>query len=367
MTGSSPSSRFARLTRREPHRPETQRRETQRRETRGPGAVRRRLALVGLGAFLVILGLLLRFYAAPRLIAAPADFYQTDVLHGSNATYFNQGTLTTQRGAALSYTLTIRGDAAASTSKYAVWDQYAVLADPAHNAQVNSTYQRAVFDRRTGELLNCCGASINDNTQIHVTGIGLFWPIGTRKTTYQVFDVNAQSAWPASYSGTAQIQGVTTYRFVQHIPPTQVAQIAGVPLSLLGVHGKTGNVVANRFYQASNTFWVDPRTGVLVDTEQHIMSVLRGPGGEGKLLAADADLKMSQASQKQLAALANKNAMLISTLRVNGPVGGIVVGVILILAGTIPLRRLWPRRLWPRLSQRRLWPRRRAAKRPPAA
>lgn len=338
MTGSSQSSRFSRLSRRE----------TPRRSTG-----RRRLALIGLGAFLVVLGLLLRFYAAPRLVAAPVNFYETDVLHASNATYFNQGTLTTQHGADLTYTLTIRGDPQASTNKYAVWDQYAVLADPTHNAQVNSTYQRAVFDRRTGELLNCCGASINDDTQIHQSGVGLFWPIGTRKITYQVFDVNAESAWPATYSGTARIQGVSTYRFVQHIPATQVAQMAGVPLSLLGVHGKTGNVVANRFYQADNTFWVDPRTGVLIDTDQHIMSVLRGPGGEGRLLAADADLKMSQASQKQLATLANKSALQISTLRVNGPVGGVVVGLILILAGTIPFRRLRPRR--------------RAAKRGPAA
>ena len=152
--------------------------------------------------------------------------------------------------------------------------------------QVNSTYQRAVFNRRTGQLLDCCGAAVNDDTRVRQDGIGLFWPIGVRKATYQVFDVNAGSAWPATYSGTADVQGVMTYRFVQHIPPTPVAQMAGVPSSLLGLRGKASNVVADRYYQADNTFWVDPRTGVLIDIEQRILSVLRGPGGQGQLVVA---------------------------------------------------------------------------------
>jgi hypothetical protein len=298
----------------------------------------RQLVLVGLGGFLVAIGLLLRFYAAPRLVAAPTNLYLTLTLKAPGSSYFNEGTLTSTHNATLAYNLTIRGNPADSTSKLAVWDSYAALSDPKTGAQVNSTYQRAVFDRRTGELQNCCGASVNDDTTIRQHGIGTFWPIGTRKTTYQVFDVNGQSAWPATYSGTARIQGITVYRFTQHIPSTLVAQMAGVPLSLLGVH-KTGNVVANRYYQADNTFWIDPRTGVLIDTDQRILSVLHGPGGEGKLIGAQANLKMTPASQRALASLANKNAAQIALVRQTGPLGGIVVGLILILAGTIPFRR----------------------------
>ena len=112
-----------------------------------------------------------------------------------------------------------------------------------------------------------------------------------------------------------------------------------MPSSLLGLRGKTGNVVADRYYQADNTFWVDPRTGVLIDIEQRILSVLHGPGGQGQLVAADADLKMSGSSQRELAALATKNAASMRMLRITGPSGAAIGGLILILAATIPFRR----------------------------
>jgi hypothetical protein len=306
---------------------------------RGPGWGR--LVLAGTGAFLAASGLLLRFYAAPRLIAAPADLYQTDTLLAADASYFDQGSLTTRRGVTLTYTLTIRGDPGASTGTTAVWDSFAALADRKRGVQVNSTYQRAVFNRRTGQLLDCCGAAVNDDTRVRQHGIGLFWPIGVRKATYQVFDVNAASAWPATYTGTARVQGVMTYRFVQHIPATAVAQLAGVPSSLLGLRGKAGNVVADRYYQADNTFWVDPRTGVVIDIEQRVLSVLHGPGGRGTLTVADMDLKMSGSSRHQLAVLADKNAALIGTLRETGPFGCGVLGLIFVLAAAIPFRRHW--------------------------
>lgn len=307
------------------------------RRGKGPG----RLALTCLGAFLVASGLLLRYYAAPRLIAAPPNLYQTDILRAPGASYFDEASLTTRHDVTLTYTLTIRGDPRASMGTTAVWDSYAALADVKHGVLVNSVYWRAVFNRRTGQLRSCCGASVNDDTRVRQRGIGLFWPIGTRPATYQVFDVNAESAWPATYRGRVRIQGIMTYRFVQHIPQVHVAQIAGVPSSLLGLRGKPRNVVADRYYQADNTFWVDPRTGVLIDAEQRIRSVLHGPGGQGQLVVADADLRMSESSRRQLAALASKNAASIAMLQVTAPLGGIIFGLILILAGTVPFRRYW--------------------------
>src|SRR6266700_1963077 len=128
--------------------------------------------------------------AAPRLIATPADLYQTDTLQAADASCFDQGSLTTRHGVTLTYTLTIRGDPRASTGTTAVWDSFASLADLKRRVQVNSTYQRAVFNRRTGQLLDCCGAAVNDDTRVRQHGVGLFWPIGVRRATYQVFDVN---------------------------------------------------------------------------------------------------------------------------------------------------------------------------------
>ena len=299
-----------------------------------------RVVLAGLGAFLVAFGLLLRFYAAPRLISAPADFYIVVKLADPHAFYFDQSALITRHDVALTYTDTIRGDPAASTASIAVWDQFTVLEDLKRNNQLIATYQRTAFDRRTGELTNCCGASVNDDTKVRQDGISVvFWPIGTQKTTYQVYDTNTERAWPAVYSGTAVVQGLLTYRFTQRIPVTVVQQLPGVPTSLLGVPGPSRNIVADRTFQASNTFWVDPRTGVPVSAEEQILSVLHGPGGQGSLAVASADLTMTPASQRALAEVARQNAASITTVRQTGPLGGIVLGVLLILAGTVPFRR----------------------------
>jgi len=313
-----------------------------------------RPVLAGLGAFLMVFGLLLRWYVAPRLIAAPAGIYIVVTLADPHASYFDQSALTTRRDVTLTYNDTIRGDAGASTGTIAVWDQFTVLDDLNRHIQLISTYQRSAFNRRTGELTNCCGASVNDDTQVRQDGIGVvFWPIGTRQATYQVYDTNTERAWPAAYSGTAYVQGLLTYRFTQRIPVTVVQQIPGVPTSLLGLRGPSRNVVANRTFQAASTFWVDPRTGVPVNAEERILSVLHAPGGQGRLMVANADLTMTPASQRALAAIARQNAAAITAVRQDGPLGGLLLGLFLLMAGTVPLRRVRLRRLlrWVRRDQ----------------
>jgi hypothetical protein len=302
---------------------------------------RRRLrpVLAGLGAGLLTAALLLRFYAAPRLVIAPASIYQSDTLVARDATYFDQGALTSRRGVTLTLTLTFRGDPAASTSRIAVWDSFSVLADRARGVQVISFYQRAAFNRRTGRLVSCCGAALNDDTRLRPSGLGLDWPIGVRPATYRVFDMNTARAWPAAYAGKAQEHGIAAYRFVQHIPPTLVQRLPGVPGSLLGLPASRGNVTASRYYQADVTYWVDPRTGVLINEAERGRSVLRGPGGRGQLTAAAFDLRMTKASQGQLAALARRSAASIAAVTVTGPLGAGLLGLLLTLAGTVPVRR----------------------------
>lgn len=310
-----------------------------RRQARRPALRRARLAVAGLGAFLLVAGLLLRLYAAPRLIAAPANLYQKDVLTAHDATYFDEGALVSRRGVTLTYTSTVRGDPTASTGNIAVWDSYSVLADRAHHVQVNSMFQRSAFNRHTGLLVNCCGASINDDTRVRQYGIGMFWPIPTHRGDYQVYDISTQRTWPAVYTGTARIGGLVAYRFAQHIPPTLVQQLPGVPTSLLGLRGPVHSVLADRYYQAANTFWVDPRTGVVLDAHERIRSVLHGPGGRGTLVAAAADLRMTPASRSGLLALAKQSAAAIATVRTTGPLAGGIGGLVLILAGTVRFRR----------------------------
>jgi hypothetical protein len=49
---------------------------------------------------------------------------------------------------------------------------------------------------------------------------------------------------------------------------------------------------------------------------------------------------MTPASQRALAALARQNAVTITTLRQTAPLGGILLGILLIVAATLPFPRL---------------------------
>lgn len=298
-----------------------------------------RIVLAGLGAFLITAGLLLRFYAAPALITAPPGFYGTQQLSDPHATYFDQSTLKTRTNATLADVNTIRGDAAAATATTVTWDSYSYIWDPNNHVTLSTVYQRAVFNSRTAEMVDCCGAAINDDPRIRQYGVaGLFWPIGTKKTTYLLYDSSTHRAWPAKFSGTQVVQGILTYKYNQVIPSTQVQKMPNIPMSLLGIPGATYSVTANRTYEANNTFWVDPRTGVPVNVDEKVSSALHDPADIGSLTVVSADFKMSPASQASLAAVANHSAQQIAILRVIGPVVFVILGILLLLGAVVPWR-----------------------------
>lgn len=299
-----------------------------------------RCVLAGLGAFAVTGGLLLRFYAAPALITAPAGFYGTQTLSDPHAAFFDQANLKSETNVPLTAVSTIRGDPGAATASTVTWDHYTAISDPRNHVSVSSAYQRAVFNKRTGEMVDCCGAAMNDDPRIRQYGVsGLFWPVGIGKTSYLLYDTNTERAWPARYSGTAVVRGIGAYKYIQRIPATVVQKMPGISMSLLGVPGANYAVTANRTYQAVNTFWVDPRTGIPLDVEEKVSSALRDPADIASLTVISADFRMSPSSRANLAAMANQTAAQVSFLRVTGPLAGVIAGLLLVLAAAVR----WPR------------------------
>src|SRR5581483_10309868 len=78
------------------------------------------------------------------------------------------------------------------------------------------------FDRRSAQLVNCCGSSVNGDSSVQQHGVvGYVFPIGTQKQTYQVFDANVLKPVPFTFSGTDTVNGIAAYRFVENVPPTK--------------------------------------------------------------------------------------------------------------------------------------------------
>ncbi|MDL4821688.1 DUF3068 domain-containing protein [Actinomadura opuntiae] len=295
------------------------------------------MVLIGLGAFLVLTAVLVRFYVAPRLIAAPTDVYQVTRLRAENATYFDAARLQQVTGATVVATNTVRGDVTSSQDDIAVWESSTVVQDVARGTTIEIQNQRVAFDRRTGRLTNCCGASVQGETSVRQSGLGLFWPVHATKKAKQVYDPATRRPWPAVFDGSERVHGVLAWRFVQHVPATKVPgqQLPDVPGELLGRGKNSPSVAVDRYYQADATYWVDPRTGAPIDQEQKVLSTLQPRTGPGRLVVGQMDLRMTPESQKSLQGKSSDGAAKINLLKTAVPIGAAAVGAVLLAAGAV--------------------------------
>ncbi len=133
--------------------------------------------------------------------------------------------------------------------------------------------RRFAFNRRTGQLVDCCGASVNGDKSVRQTGlVGYVFPIGTQKQTYQVFDTTLKKTMPFVYSGTTTVDGIGVYEFVENVAPTQIASVT-LPGSY--VHSKAASVTIGEFDAEHLIYYVDPETGALVDVNELQSTTLR--------------------------------------------------------------------------------------------
>jgi hypothetical protein len=294
------------------------------------------LALVGLGAFLLVAALLTRTYVAGQLVKFPLNTYVKTTLVGKDVSYFSPKLVRPVSGATMQVTDTVKGDAAAGNSSTAVWDEFTYLYDRTNHVTFSYTTRRAAFDRRTAVLVDCCGANVGGDSTIRQTGLsGYVWPIGSQKQTYDVFDTTLLRPMPFRYAGTGTIHGISVYRFVEHVPPTQ-SGTQQVPGSLVG--SSQNLVTLPEYYAATNTYWVDPRTGGVLDSNSNSKQYLRTANGQD-LLLFNGNLVMTPASVSTAVALDATGRTQLAWLEVIGPLIAVLLGGVALVAGIVLVRR----------------------------
>jgi len=295
------------------------------------------LALAGLGAFLLVAALLTRTYVAGQLVKFPLNTYVKTTLIGKDVSYFSPKLVRPVTGATMQVTDTVKGDSAAGSSSTAVWDEFTYLYDRTNHVVFSYTTRRAAFDRRTAVLVDCCGANIGGNSAIRQTGLsGYVWPIGTDKRTYQVYDTTLLRPMPFRYAGTGTIHGISVYRFVEQVPPTQ-SGTQKVPGSLIG--SSQNLVTLPEYYAATNTYWVDPRTGGVLDSNSNSKQYLRNTANGQDLVLFDGDLVMTPASVDTAVGLDATGRTELAWFELYGPVAAVVLGVVALVAGIVLVRR----------------------------
>jgi len=299
------------------------------------------LVLAGLGAFLIVLAVVLPTWIVGQVVKFPLNEYQSATLAASNASYFSATSLTEKTGVNLQATYTIKGDGAAGTSSTAVWNEYSYVYDKTNHYAVQQMTRRFAFDRKTGQLTMCCGANVNGDSSVQQRGlVGYVFPFGTKKQTYQVFDTTLNKPVPFPYAGPADVRGITTYKFTEDVAPVQVATQT-VPGSLVGM--SAASVTLPEFYEIHLTYYVDPVTGALVNVQEHQTMSLRNPStGAQALLLFDADLKVTPSSLTTIVKLDTDGRSKLTLLKVILPLVLGIVGVIALVTGLLVGRRPQP-------------------------
>lgn len=230
------------------------------------------LIATALGAFLIVGALLLRFYVAEQAIKFPLNEYTITTSDATNASYFNTAELQELKGVTMVETSTNEGDVASGDSSTAVWNNFTYVRDATDDLVYNFSTERLAFNRRSGELVNCCGANINGR-KMNLSGLAFEFPFNAQKTTYEMFDTTLLKTHPVSYAGKGKVDGLTVYKYVESVAPTQVGT-ESLPGSLVGLTDQP-TVSLGEFYAGTTTAWVDPISGepVSVTTARHLYLV----------------------------------------------------------------------------------------------
>lgn len=291
------------------------------------------LVLIGVGAFLVTLAPLLRTYVYDHMAVAPADYFTIQHNQSDNASYFDVQDLKVRTGVTMTSTSTVRGNVAASKSGANVWDRF-TSTETSAGVRVDYSEQRTAFDPHTGYAVNCCSAFVGSDHNAKQTGLVFKFPFYTQKKSYPFYDAQIRSAPPMNYAGETTLHGLKVYKFVQHIGPVRIGT-EQVPGNLLGMKEK-GAVSTPRVYENTRTYWVEPITGapVLISEDQH--QTLQSPAGSVHDITAFAgNMTTTPADQRALADKAKTQSFEIALLHDYLPLGGLVVGVVCVVAGVV--------------------------------
>lgn len=316
------------------------------------------VALVGLGAFLIVLAPLLRFYAYDELAVVPLDQDTTSISEGPDATIFS-----IPRGREIEVDLrstrNVVGyvDASEEASEeqgrdLAVWETFVYTGETdqefsKENPPLSTTHDLVVFDRNTGEAVACCGQYTSSaidaesgeeirDTETPIEGQYYKLPFGAEKKNYEFWDGAIKEATTLAYRDTEEIEGLTVNRYEQVIEPTDVGDLPDGAGSLFGVEDPDATI--DRIYSNTRTLWVEPETGVIIRGEEQQFVTAEYEGEEVATLT-DVTIGYSDETITDNVDTYSALATALKAVRLWAPIGLLVLGVLLVVAGVVALRR----------------------------
>jgi Porin PorA len=291
--------------------------------------------LTGLGAFFLVLALLLRFVLPGQVVKFPLNEYVVTTLAGQGVSYFSESQLKEIPGVSIRFTTTVWGDVAAGNSSTAVWNEFTAVQDSTNNTAIQYVSQRSAFNRRSGLIVDCCGAYVNitsvGSAYGHQSGLAYTWPIGTQPTTYLVFDPLLRRPEPYRYAGTGTTDGMTSYKFVEQVTNQQFAT-QNVPGPLVGMPGQP-LVTLPEYLTETNTVWVDPTTGAPLQVTENRTLSLEDATGATRLIVFKGQVTSTPSTVRSAVNTANSSHLKIEVIEDVAPLITVLLGIIMLVVG----------------------------------
>jgi len=298
--------------------------------------------LVGLGAFLLALAPLAKWYVAPRVQVAPLGCTDTSAIckdrvnlspsSGTATTLFDPATLTSLTNVSLTAMERVRADVTAShgDNHLTVYDESQTVSRAGGTLVVADT-MRIPFNGTTSQMVSCCNGNVDGKPIADYTGINpLKFGFDVQQKTYLYFDRTINKATPMVFNDVETIDGVSVYKFVQTIAATRIGTLE-VPGNLVG--SVAASVFAPEYYANTRTVWVEPTTGVIVKGSEQQKQTLRDVAGNDKVTLIEATLAFTDANVKASADAASSAASQLGLIKTTIPIVGLVLGLVLLVLG----------------------------------
>jgi hypothetical protein len=303
-----------------------------------------------LGAFLLALAAMSKYYMYDQLAVVPLNHTNTTISTTTeDATYLDAEAGLKVMTGPLKNTKVVTGDVAAGkrASKelgkdIAVWNIYDCTDTPdfdcgSKETALSAVSDRVAFDRNTGLAVAWDDTYSDAGEKIEPGGFkGLYFkfPFDTKKKTYPFWDGTLRKATPAKFVGEGTVKGLKVYRFKQVIEPVKIDTL-DVPGTLVGSDEAT--VSADQIYSSVSTYSVEPVTGVVI-VGQTAMDNYLEVDGVRKATTTDATLRYTNGTVQDTVNEFKSKALLLKSIHTYVPVGGAILGVVLIAIGLFTRR-----------------------------
>ncbi|MDN5894858.1 MAG: DUF3068 domain-containing protein [Nocardioides sp.] len=283
--------------------------------------------LLGLGAFLLVTAVVAKVWAPGQIERTPLDTNATTRLAGT-ADKLNPSTgkIEDLDVRATSFT---KADSKKSDNDVVVFvNTTCLVVDKPDTADcgeegvdknadpnvISITTEVFAADRYTGLAVN--GEKYLPADAEEREGLQNKFPFNTEKKDYEYWDGMLGETVTAAYDGTEKVDGLETYRFkikVEDEPAEVTSGIDGI-------------------YSTDTTIWIEPKTGAIVNQEQHEVRTLEN--GDPLL---DLDLAFTDKQVETNVDDAKDNVAQLDLLTSTVPLLGFILGPILIVIGVLGL------------------------------